>query len=148
MNSESFLDQLLQRYARFSPHTRDCGIEITALSAEGVSTQLPYREDWLGDADSGRLHPGVLSVLIDSSAGVALMAHLGQPERIATLDLRIDHLRPAFAGSALHCHAHCYRKTSSIAFLSAEAWQDDRERPIARAQLVFARNGVRNAGVV
>lgn len=143
MDSDVFLQLLRQRFTSHSPHTQACGIELLALDRQSVTTRLPDREEWLGDLETRRLHPGVISVLIDSTAGVALFAHLGAPQRIATLDLRIDHLRPAFAGAPLHCQAQCYRSTESIAFLSAEAWQDSREQPVARAQLVFARMGKR-----
>jgi uncharacterized protein (TIGR00369 family) len=139
MEESDFIKTLSARFGRYSPHIVECGMEVLEISAAATVMSLPYRGDWLGDIDSGRLNPGIISVLVDSAAGLALLAHIGHAERIATLDLRMDHLRPAFRGSAVHCRAQCYRLAATIAFVRAEVWQDDPQQPIANASLVFAR---------
>lgn len=145
MDSENFLETLRQFYLGFSPHTAECGLLITALSREGATLELPSREDWLGDVDSGRLNPGIIGVLVDSTAGLSVLARAGQRETIATLDLRTDYLRPAFIGASVFCNARCIRMTHSIAFVHARVWQNDEQAPIATAQAVFMRSGVPNA---
>lgn len=140
MNTDNFLDTLRQFYPGFSPHTAECGLVITALSTEAATLELPSRQDWLGNADSGRFNPGIISVLIDSTAGLSVLARAGQRETIATLDLRTDYLRPAFIGSSVFCTARCIRMTRSIAFVHAMVWQNDEHAPIATAQAVFMRS--------
>lgn len=145
MDPSRFLDDLRRHFVGLSPHMTVCDFRVGELSAQSATLTLPYREDWLGDAESGRLDPGVISVLVDSTAGLAVLAHAGQNEPIATLDLRMDYLRPAFRDAAVHCRASCLRMTRSIAFVRATVWQDDEQSPVASSQLVFMRSGARRA---
>lgn len=147
MNPDEFRQKLLERYDLNSPHMAECGLQLLEVSAQAVTMVLPYREDWLGDIESGRLNPGIITVLVDSAAGAAVMAHIGSLQRIATLDLRMDYLRPAFKDREVRCRAQCYRMTETIAFVRAEVWQDDPALPIANALLVFARGSSRKESV-
>jgi uncharacterized protein (TIGR00369 family) len=83
------------------------------------------------------LHPGALTVLADSACGLAVGAALVERAPYATLDLRMDYLRPAGPGQEVHCDAHCYRLTRNVAFVRAEVWQAQRDEPIATAQASF-----------
>jgi uncharacterized protein (TIGR00369 family) len=100
---------------------------------------LPYRNDWLGDTERGVIHTGVITTLIDSCCGMALLARLKSLEAIATLDLRVDYLRPALRDKPVHCRAECYRVTQSVAFLRAAAWQDSESEPVAVSTGAFMR---------
>jgi acyl-coenzyme A thioesterase PaaI-like protein len=75
------------------------------------------------------LAPGVLTALIDHACGLAIMAGLGFEAAPATLDLRIDHMRPAAPRASVTCSAHVYRATRTIAFLRAEAWMSRQMTP-------------------
>ena len=59
---------------------------------------------------------------------------------IATLDLRIDHVRPSGRGLTLTGRAHCYRVTPTVAFVRAEAFETDEADPVATVQAAFAVN--------
>ena len=133
----SVLDDLNRTFVAGTPHMRDIGLMVTALSAGRGTMVLPARPDWLGDPVRQVLHPGVITVLADSACGLAVGAAL--PERVpyATLDLRMDSLRPAGPLHDVHCEAHCDRLTRSVAFVRAEVWQTDRSQPIATAQATF-----------
>lgn len=134
------LQVLAEGFIKNVPHVRECGMSIASLRAGDVEVSLPYRDAWLGDPERGVLHTGILSVLVDSASGLAVFTGLPKPEPIATLDLRMDYLRPALRDRELHCRAECYRVTTHIAFVRASVWQDDREQPVALAQLVFMRS--------
>lgn len=122
------------------PHVRACGISIVGAATEGVELRLPYRPEWLGDAQRGVIHTGVVTMLVDSASGLAALTAMASPEPIATLDLRMDYLRPAQRDLDLLCRAECFRLTAHIAFVRATVWQDDREAPVAIGQSAFMRS--------
>lgn len=146
MDNASFHDTLRQRFTETTPHAAVCGMLLTDVAADGVVAQLPYRDDWLGDTERGLIHPGIVTVLVDSACGAAVLARIAAIETIATLDLRMDYLRAGLRDLDIHCHAECYRLTPSIAFARASVWQRGREQPIAVSQSVFMRTRRRNAG--
>lgn len=120
-----------------TPHMREIGLRITALG-DGVATMsLPGRTDWLGDPVRGLIHPGVLTVLADSACGMAVGSRVERRTPFATLDLRMDYLRPAGPDRETQCEARCYRLTRNVAFTRATVWQDDPADPIAVAQGTF-----------
>jgi uncharacterized protein (TIGR00369 family) len=98
---------------------------------------LPPRADWMGDPARGLMHPGAITVLADSCCGLAVGAALEKDITYATLDLRMDYLRPASPMQAVHCDAHCYRLTRSVAFVRADVHQGDAAQPVATAQAAF-----------
>ena len=59
------------------------------------------------------------------------------PRRIATLDLRIDYVRPALPHQEVICDAHCYKVTRHVAFVRATAHHGDNASPIATASGTF-----------
>lgn len=131
------LDDLTRKYVARTPHMRDAGMAVTSLSEGRGAMVLPARPDWVGDPGRQVLHPGPLTVLADSACGLAVGAALDKRVPYATLDLRMDYLRPAGPTHDVHCEAHCYRVTRSVAFVRADVWQADRSQPIATAQATF-----------
>jgi uncharacterized protein (TIGR00369 family) len=133
----SIIEELNRKYIARAPHMRDIGASVTALKPSRGSMRMPARADWLGDPARGLVHPGALTVLADSACGLAVGAALGQPMPYATLDLRMDYLRPASPLRDLNCDAECYRLTRSVAFVRANVWQDSEQQPVAAAQATF-----------
>jgi uncharacterized protein (TIGR00369 family) len=129
--------EVAERFALSIPHVRELGIEaVEATAGEGVM-KLPYREDLIGNPDTGVLHGGVITTLIDTVCGFAVFCGLGEIRTIATLDLRIDYLKPATPGLDLYAYAHCYKSTRNIAFARAVAYHVDRDDPIAHTAATF-----------
>lgn len=139
-------------YARYAaafmqaiPHSRACGMRVEDISAGRARLSLPYRPEWLGDPERGLIHTGIIATLIDSVCGLAVFTALPKVETIATLDLRMDYLRPARPERTLFACAECYRVTRHIAFARAWAWQDDEREPVAVSQATFMRSSDRAA---
>jgi len=125
------------RFAMSIPHVRELGIvAVEASAGEGV-LKLPYRQDLIGNPDTGVLHGGVITTLIDTVCGFAVFCGLGEIKTIATLDLRIDYLKPATPEQDLFAYAHCYKATRNVAFVRAVAYHDERDDPIAHTAATF-----------
>jgi len=133
----SILEDLNRKFVARTPHMREIGARITAVAPSRGSMTLPARPEWVGDPVRGQLHPGALTVLADSTCGLAVGAALKERAPYATLDLRMDYLRPAGPEADVHCDAHCFRITRNVAFVRGEVYQADREQPIAVAQASF-----------
>lgn len=140
MPETAALQKLIDHFHHDIPHARDLGMEVISASAERTEVRLPFRPEFLGDTERQLIHPGVVTTLIDSTCGVGLMARLGRPVTIATLDLRVDYLRPSRPGIGLICSAECYRLTGQIAFMRATVWQDDPATPVAASVSTFMLN--------
>ncbi len=145
MDNPDFHTLLRRRFAEFTPHVSECGMQIVELSAEAAVVTLPYRRDWLGDTERNVIHTGIIATLIDSACGAAVLGAIGRVQAIATIDLRMDYLRAAYGGLTLHCRAECYRMTPNIAFARASTWQDDPNTIVASAVGTFMRSPARRS---
>lgn len=138
-------EDLIKKYVGIIPHVAELGIEMVH-SARGMAImKLPYHERLVGNPETGVIHGGAVTTLIDTVCGLATITAPDEPSRIATLDLRIDYLRPATPQRHLFARAEVYKLTRNIAFLRAEAYEDDPRDLVASAigTFMFVR---RNAG--
>ena len=122
------------------PWANALGFEVTRIDKARVFARAPWRSDLVGDPETGVIHGGVITALLDNLCGVATAAALETPRSMATLDLRIDYMRPAEPGIDILGEAECYHLTRSVAFCRAWAYHDSRERVIATASGAFALN--------
>jgi uncharacterized protein (TIGR00369 family) len=117
---------VVERYVQGGiPHCKALGIRVISVGRNSATFALPYNPELVGDPTTGVLHGGVVTTLVDSVCGIAVFAALQRLQAIATLDLRIDYLRPAIAEKELYATAECFRLTRSIAFLRARAYHPD-----------------------
>ncbi|MBC7133909.1 MAG: PaaI family thioesterase [Roseovarius sp.] len=117
----------------------DMALRIEEISAEAVQVRMPFNPDFCVDADQTLLHGGVLTALLDSVFGLANFVAIEGVSTMATLDLRVDYLRPAQSRADVIVRAHCYRQTRHIAFNSGSIWFDGHANDeIARGTASFA----------
>lgn len=133
----------LTRFVTVIPHTRELGLEVLEVTPEATIMRLPWCDDLLGDSARGLVHGGVLTMLLDTVCGSAVLPALPAPEVCPTLDLRVDHFRPAVAGQAILAEARVVRVTASVVFTEGTLWQEA-GRPLARGIGNFVRLGPRN----
>jgi uncharacterized protein (TIGR00369 family) len=119
------------------PHNQALGIQVVAVTPSEAILELPYDARLVGNPDTGTLHGGVITALLDVTSGVAVFAALTDPVPLATLDLRIDYLKPAEPGRSVLGKARCYKVTRNVAFTRAVAYHDDPDDAIAHAVGTF-----------
>jgi len=123
------------------PHNGAIALEIVDVAGELVVTRLPYRDEFLGDPMARLWHTAIGTTAADSTCGLAVLLALPGLESLATLDLRMDYLRPAVADTALTIEAECHHVTQSVAFVRATLHQGERDRPTALCTAAFMRTG-------
>jgi uncharacterized protein (TIGR00369 family) len=119
------------------PHNKALGMEMLELDRGEARFKLPYDAKLVGNPDTGVLHGGAITALLDAASGASVFAALTEWVPIATLDLRIDYLRAAEAGRDVIAHATCYKTTRNVAFTRAVAYHDDPADPIASSVGTF-----------
>ncbi len=77
------------------PFNAVLGIKVDELREGFVRLRVPYRPELVGDTRRMALHGGVISTLIDVCGGFAVWTSCRLEDRIATIDLGVDYLRPA-----------------------------------------------------
>src|SRR6266404_142153 len=90
------------------------GFRLDRVAPGEAWSRLPYRPVFVGDTETGVLHGGVVTAMLDESCGMAVQLALDGTRSIATLDLRIDYQKPATPGLDIKAHSVCYRVTRSI----------------------------------
>jgi uncharacterized protein (TIGR00369 family) len=118
------------------PHALALGIELVAFDRSGHCVlRLPWREDLVGNPETGILHGGVITALLDTLGAACVLARECLPQ--ATLDLRIDYLRPAQPRQVLIGEADCFRVTRHIAFVRGVCHQGDPSHAVANVTAAF-----------
>jgi uncharacterized protein (TIGR00369 family) len=84
--SELFLDRI--------PFNRVLGIRIAELTRGRAVFSVPFRDELVGDPTRPALHGGVISAVADTCGGCAVWSAVGEGDRVSTIDLRVDYLRP------------------------------------------------------
>ncbi|MGV8995521.1 MAG: PaaI family thioesterase [Parvibaculaceae bacterium] len=113
------------------PFARALGLTILDAKRGESWLTVPYDNKFVGNAETGVIHGGVITAMLDNACGIAVQLALPERMSIATLDLRIDYMKPATPGETLTGHAHCYKVTRNIAFVRGTAYHTDANDPIA-----------------
>ncbi|PWG61583.1 PaaI family thioesterase [Spiribacter halobius] len=130
---------LARRFFAMLPHSAVLGLEPLRVTAGAVLVRLRWRPELVGNPETEVIHGGVITTLVDQTSGAAVLAALGGPEAIATLDLRIDHLRAARPRQDVIAEATCYRMTRHIAFVRCSIHDGDAAAPVAASMSTFMR---------
>ena len=133
--SSMTLDQL--DFARFGGHGGRLGIRFHARGDDWIELALPYSAALIGDEASGVIASGPIIAMMDMATSFAIWNQIKVFVPQATLDLRIDYLRPARPNRTVIGRAECLRVARSIAFTRGIAHDGDLNDPVAQVAATF-----------
>lgn len=113
------------------PHMKALGIRFRGFADGWVELEMAYSAALVAYPDSGVIANGAIFALMDSTAGMAVVAGMNQPMPVATIDMRLDYLHPPAPFEPLIGRAQCYKYTRSMAFVRGLAYQDSIDHPVA-----------------
>lgn len=134
---QALLDELAPLLVDGSPHAVALGLKLVSLTPGQAVMCAPYSPALIGDPHSGILHGGVITALLDHVCGLAAFSGFGGHDTPATLDLRLDYMRPARPGLDVTAEAVCLKSHGLVAFVRATAHDGDIDDPVATAQAAF-----------
>ena len=127
------MNMFKEQISELPPHAKAIGMEMVSIEGRKCTVCVPYSEHLVGDPDTGVIHGGVITATLDNASGWSIRCHENWQEGLsmATLDIRIDYMKPATPHETLYVEAECYRMGRSVAFVRALAYHDDKEDPVA-----------------
>jgi uncharacterized protein (TIGR00369 family) len=127
----------LQLLVSHVPHARAIGMSVVDAQPGQIWLRVPWADFLVGNPETGVIHGGVITTLLDNGGGAAVMTALDELRAVATLDLRIDYMKPATPGRDIVGYCHCHKVTRHIAFVRGTAYHDTADDPIATAAMTF-----------
>ena len=129
----------LENYLRdgVGGHGHRLGMLYRMHGLDWVELGLPYSPEQIGDPESGVIASGPILSMMDMATSLSVWLKLGTFRAHATLDLRVDYLRPATPGKTVIGRGECYRITRSIAFVRGQAHDGDPDDPLAHVAGTF-----------
>lgn len=131
--------EMARRFVQAIPHNADLGIEVVDIERGIATLRLPGKAELCGDPERQLYFPSVLLALADAASGVAYVSAINEVTAVATLDLRIDYLRPVSVAHPLVARAHCHRHTLEVGFLQCDIRAEGAEEAAAMVTASFIR---------
>ncbi|ODV12426.1 MAG: thioesterase [Rubrivivax sp. SCN 70-15] len=135
------LTRMWQQITSVAAYSRELGLALHSVRPDWCVIKAPYDPRTVGNPESGVVHGGVITALLDSCYGLAIFVRLGKLKPMATLDLRIDYLKPATPGRDILGGAVCYKLGHELAFVRGSAYHDSPDDPIATSAAIFMFTG-------
>lgn len=142
MGIKSWDPELVQALRHFMceliPFNRHLGLEITSLEEGFARVELPFRRELIGDPARPAIHGGVIAALVDASGGAAIATVGTARDKISTIDMRVDYLRPG-SEKRLVCDATVMRMGGRVASVDMKVYH-----PETQSDLIATGKGVYN----
>jgi len=116
-----------------SPFIRLLGVEVLKLENGICQISLEIKDNFRNVHKN--VHGGVIYSMADISMGVAVYSTLKKDQEAATIEIKINYLKPAMATTLL-CDAKIIQKGKNIAVLEAEIKSG--ENLVAKAMGTFS----------
>ncbi|BDM21836.1 MULTISPECIES: PaaI family thioesterase [Pseudomonas] len=139
--NDSSLQAMAERFLSALKHCQLLQMRVAHADSDGMTLVMPWSPAIVGNPQTGAVHGGALTTLMDTTCGMATLCVLPRFEVCPTLDLRIDYMHAAAPGKPIYGQAQCYRVTRDVIFTRGTAYQDDPDQPICHVVGTFMRLG-------
>ena len=130
-------DPIVAFFNQTAPHADALGFTFVRMDGDAYIYRMDWREELVGNPDSGSLHSSVIFSFLDSVMGYSTVLAVAPERSTATMDLRVDYTRASQPGRAVEVRVECYRVARKVAFARGVAYHDDPAEPLATAQGAF-----------
>ncbi len=116
-------------------------MEYSGHGTDWVELSLDWREDLVGDPQTGVIASAVVISLLDNATSMSIWNLRGTFAAQVTMDLRVDYLRPSPSGAKVFGRGICYHLSRTIGFVRGIAHNGDIDDPLAYASGTFIQLG-------
>ena len=134
---EKFDPSLLRDVMAAHGHSRHLRFQYQAHGEDWCEMAMDWREDLVVDEESGALASAAIFSLMDNATSQAVWTRVGKFRPHATMDMRIDYLRPSPPGARVFGRGECYHLTSTVSFVRGIAHNGDPADPVAHVAGTF-----------
>jgi len=120
---------------RAIPYLGFLGFSLETVRGE-MHGKMQYTEPLIGNPAIPALHGGTIGALLESTATFAALLETEALVLPKIVTITIDYLRSGRPADTF-AKASITRQGRRVVNVTAEAWQEDRARPIARANAIF-----------
>ncbi len=129
--------RIVRLFETMVPFVRFLGMRFVELRGGTAAMEIPFRAELIGNPELPALHGGVVASLLDTCGGAAVWSMLGRNDRVSTVDLRVDYLRPARAETVC-ARASVVRLGNRVGVVELRAYHPgDEDRPVAMGTGVY-----------
>jgi uncharacterized protein (TIGR00369 family) len=121
--------QRLTDFLQRVPYVRFLGMRAE-LAGDEMTAILPFAPNLVGNVMLPALHGGVLGAFLEMTALAQLSIFQPSPRVHKTIDVTIEYLRPGKPVTT-YARADLRKVGRRIANVHVEAWQEQRDRPVA-----------------
>ncbi len=113
------------------------GLKVEKISDGFVLVKIAFRPELVGDPRAQSIHGGIIATAMDAAGGAAAMTTLVSFEdRISTIDMRVDFLRPGKPLDLL-VEGEIVRSGNRIVVTRMLAYQQDKQHLVAEGKGVY-----------
>jgi uncharacterized protein (TIGR00369 family) len=114
------------------------GLKAAEILPGRVRVELPYKAELIGNPEIPALHGGAISATLDTTGGLAVWSQARPMDRVSTIDLRIDYLRPG-RPETLVAIAEVVRLGNRVGVTQLRAFHvGEEDRPVAAGMGVYS----------
>lgn len=134
---QQLLDQVAEHFTKTMTFTQNFGMEVQHFDESSIIIHCPFHQGLEGNMMHNILHGGATATMLDTASGMVAISsafakhpedsmeeHKARVSKTATIDLRIDYLRPG-RGDFFKIKAQVLRAGNVITAVQSQLYNQD-----------------------